>query len=597
MAKPAPTVSAGSSVAAETPPKQLGPVFKVAAGPAKWADERVGVAKLSRPFIRKVFPDHWSFLLGEVALYSFVILLLTGVFLTLWFKPSMAEVEYEGTYQLLRGLQMSEAFESTLAISFDIRGGLLIRQMHHWAAMLFLAAMLAHSLRIFFTGAFRKPREINWVIGVSLLFIGLIEGFAGYSLPDDLLSGTGLRFVDGLVRAIPIIGTWAEMFVFGGEFPGSLIVARLYMAHILLIPAVLLGLIAAHLALVVYHKHTQYPGPGRNDGNVVGYPVFPVYMAKAGGFFFIVFGVITLMGGLMQINPLWTYGPYNPAQVTAGSQPDWYMGFVEGAIRIMPNWESHIGNTTWSWNVAIPGLGLMGLMAVSMIVYPFVEQWVTGDKAEHHILDRPRNVPTRTAFGVAAMTCYGLFWIGGGNDLIATQFHVSLNSVTYFLRVMVFAGPVIAFIITKRICIGLQRSDEERLLHGSESAIIVRDPSGGYSEAHEPISQDEAYTLTQHVAPLALAPVSEQGDLSDKELKAEQRRRKASRFWYLDALRKPTRAELEAAAHHHDDDHADGNGHGEIGNGHGNGNGNGNGHSNGHGTREVGAGSGARSQD
>ncbi len=595
MAKPAPTVSGGSSVAAETPPKQLGPVFKVAAGPAKWADDRVGVAKLSRPFIRKVFPDHWSFLLGEVALYSFVILLLTGVFLTLWFKPSMAEVEYEGTYQLLRGLQMSEAYESTLEISFDIRGGLLIRQMHHWAAMLFLAAMLAHSLRIFFTGAFRKPREINWVIGVSLLFIGLIEGFAGYSLPDDLLSGTGLRFVDGLVRAIPIIGTWAEMFVFAGEFPGSLIVARLYMAHILLIPAVLLGLIAAHLALVVYHKHTQYPGPGRNDGNVVGYPVFPVYMAKAGGFFFIVFGVITLMGGLMQINPLWTYGPYNPAQVTAGSQPDWYMGFVEGAIRIMPNWESHIGNTTWSWNVAIPGLGLMGLMAVSMIVYPFVEQWVTGDKSEHHILDRPRNVPTRTAFGVAAMTCYGLFWIGGGNDIIATQFHVSLNSVTYFLRVMVFVGPVIAFLVTKRICIGLQRADAERLLHGSESAIIVRDPSGGYSEAHEPISQDEAYTLTQHVEPLALAPVSEQGDLSDKELKAEQRRRKASRFWYLDALRKPTRAELEEAAHHHDDDHADGNGHGEIGNGHGNGNGNG--HSNGHGTREVGAGSGARSQD
>ncbi|HVK36300.1 MAG TPA: cytochrome bc complex cytochrome b subunit [Microlunatus sp.] len=583
MAKPAPTVSASRSVAAETPPKQLGPVFKVAAGPAKWADDRIGVAKLSRPFIRKVFPDHWSFLLGEVALYSFIILLLTGVFLTFWFKPSMAEVEYEGTYQLLRGLQMSEAFESTLDISFDIRGGLLVRQMHHWAAMLFLAAMLAHSLRIFFTGAFRKPREINWLIGVSLLFIGLIEGFAGYSLPDDLLSGTGLRFVDGLVRAIPVIGTWVEMFVFAGEFPGSLIVARLYMAHILLIPAILLGLIAAHLALVVYHKHTQYPGPGRNDGNVVGYPVFPVYMAKAGGFFFIVFGVITLMGGLMQINPLWTYGPYNPAQVTAGSQPDWYMGFVEGAIRIMPNWETHLANTTWSWNVAIPGLGLMGLMAMAMALYPFVEQWVTGDKSEHHILDRPRNVPTRTAFGVAAMTCYGLFFIAGGNDLVATQFQVSLNSVTYFMRVAVFVGPVIAFIVTKRICIGLQRADEARLLHGSESAIIVRDPSGGYSEAHTPIDQEEAYTLTQHVEPLPLAPVTDQGDLSDKELKAEQRRRKATRFWYLDALRKPTRAELEAAAHH-DDDHGDGNGHGEIGNGHGNG----------HGTQEIGAGSGAR---
>ncbi len=263
MAKPAPTVSSSRSVAAETPPKQLGPVFKVAAGPAKWADDRIGVAKLSRPFIRKVFPDHWSFLLGEVALYSFIILLLTGVFLTLWFKPSMAEIEYEGTYQLLRGLQMSEAFESTLAISFDIRGGLLVRQMHHWAAMLFLAAMLAHSLRIFFTGAFRKPREINWLIGVSLLFIGLIEGFAGYSLPDDLLSGTGLRFVDGLVRSIPIIGTWAEFFVFAGEFPGSPDRGpRSTWSTSCCMPAVLLGLIAAHLALVVYHKHTQYPGPG-----------------------------------------------------------------------------------------------------------------------------------------------------------------------------------------------------------------------------------------------------------------------------------------------------------------------------------------------
>ena len=147
-------------------------------------------------------------------------LLLTGVFLTIWFKPSMAEVEYEGTYQLLRGLQMSEAYASTLALSFDIRGGLLLRQMHHWAAMLFIAAMLTHSLRIFFTGAFRKPREVNWLIGVALMAMGLIEGFAGYSLPDDLLSGTGLRFVDGLIRSIPLIGTWAEFFVFGGEFPG-----------------------------------------------------------------------------------------------------------------------------------------------------------------------------------------------------------------------------------------------------------------------------------------------------------------------------------------------------------------------------------------
>ncbi len=560
MAKPATTDSTPTATAtAERPEKELGPVFKAASGPAGWADERLGLAALGRANLRKIFPDHWSFLLGEIALYSFVILLATGVFLTLWYVPSMGEVEYGGTYQLLNGVHMSESFASTLAISFDIRGGLLIRQIHHWAAMLFIAAMLTHSLRIFFTGAFRKPREINWLLGVGLLGIGLIEGFAGYSLPDDLLSGTGLRFVDGLIRSIPLVGTYVEFFLFGGEYPGDIIVPRLYMAHILLIPAVILGLIAAHLALVVYHKHTQYPGPGRTETNVVGYPLFPVYMAKAGGFFFIVAGVLVLMGALLQINPVWKYGPYTPSQITAGSQPDWYMGFVEGAIRIMPNWEWHIGSTTWSWNVVIPGVGLLTGMFVLMGVYPFVEQWITGDKAEHHILDRPRNNPTRTAFGVAAMTCYGMFWIGGGNDIIATQFSVSLNSVTYFLRVAVFVAPVIAFLITKRICIGLQRSDEERLLHGAETGIIERDPSGGFAERHSPISADEAFTLTQHKEYLPIEAGEGDEDLTGKEARAEKRRALGSRFYFQDNVRKLTAAELEEAAHH------DGNGHDENG--------------------------------
>lgn len=561
MAKPASTAP-GEAVAAETPPAPPGPVFKSLAGPMRWADERLGLATLVRNdgkkafYLRKVFPDHWSFLLGEIALYSFIVLLLTGVFLTIWFKPSMAEIEYQGTYELLRGLQVSEAYASTVALSFDVRGGLLMRQAHHWAAMLFMASMLVHSLRIFFTGAFRKPRELNWLLGVALLVLGLVEGFSGYSLPDDLLSGTGLRFVDGLVRSIPVIGTWAEFFVFAGEFPGSLIIPRLYMAHILLLPALILGLVAAHLALVFYHKHTQYPGPGRNENNVVGYPLYPVYVAKAGGFFFIVAGVIILMGGLMQINPVWLYGPYNPAQITAGSQPDWYMGFVEGAIRIMPAWESHIGGTTWSWNVAIPGLGLMGLMFGVMAAYPFVERWVTKDNLEHHILDRPRNVPTRTAFGVAAITAYGLFWAGGGNDIIATQFGLSLNAVTYFLRVAVFVGPVVAFLVTKRICIALQRVDHERLLHGAESGVIVRSPSGGYHERHRPITQSEAYTRTQHPEYPALLPVAD-GQLPAKDLKKENRRRKATRFFFLDALRKPSREELEEATHHHGEVHDD----------------------------------------
>jgi ubiquinol-cytochrome c reductase cytochrome b subunit len=553
MAKPAES-STEASVLDSTPPPERSP-GRGAAKPLAWLDERLGLAKLGRAGLRKVFPDHWSFLLGEIALYSFIVLLLTGVFLTIWFKPSMAEVEYNGSYQLLRGVTMSEAYRSTLDISFDIRGGLLLRQVHHWAAILFVAAATVHMLRVFFTGAFRKPREINWLIGVGLFSMATIEGFAGYSLPDDLLSGTGLRFVDGLIRSIPLIGTWAEFFVFGGEFPGSLIVPRLYMVHILLVPGLLLGLIAAHIGLVTYHKHTQYPGPGRTNSNVVGYPLFPVYMAKAGGFFFVVFGVLVLMGALMQINPVWMYGPYNPSQVTAGSQPDWYMGWVEGAIRIIPSWEWHVGGTTWSWQIFLPGVGLMGLLFGGLAVYPFLEAWITGDKREHHVLDRPRNVPTRTAIGVAGITCYGLFWLAGGNDILATTFHVSINAITIFMRVAVFVGPVIAFFVTRRICLSLQRRDAERVLHGGETGAIVRDAHGGYSEAHTPISQAEGYALTQHEQPVALkeSPATDARGVRRRGTGVTSRRSRLSRWFYGTQLPKPTREEI-AAAHEHGDE-------------------------------------------
>ena len=551
MARPANvTTTPSSAVEAREPaaPHQL----SSGAAAAEWVDERIGGAKLGKGLIRKVFPDHWSFLLGEIALYSFIVLLITGVFLTIWFKPSMSETEYDGSYQLLKGIPMSEAFASTLHISFDVRGGLLLRQVHHWAAILFVAAALVHMLRIFFTGAFRKPREINWLIGVGLLSIAMIEGFAGYSLPDDLLSGTGLRFVDGLVRSIPLVGTWAEFFVFGGQFPGNDIVPRLYMVHILLVPALLVGLVSAHLSLIVYQKHTQYPGPGHTEENVVGYPLFPVYMAKAGGFFFIVFGVLVLMGGLMQINPVWKFGPYTPNQVTAGSQPDWYMGWVEGAVRITPNWEWHLGHTTWSWNIFLPGVVLMGLLFTTLGAWPFVEDWITGDRHEHHILDRPRNAPTRTALGVAGMTCYGMFWLAGGNDIIATHFSLSLNAITRFMRIAVFVAPVIAYHITKRMCLWLQRRDHERVLHGSETGVIIRTPDGGYFEPHEPITVDAAFTLTQHYERDVLEPSdgADGNGVLDRASKVSKRRAALSRWFLADSLAKPTTAEIEAAHAH-----------------------------------------------
>jgi ubiquinol-cytochrome c reductase cytochrome b subunit len=532
-----------------TAPARKNPV----AGPVNWLDERIGLAGLAKKNLRKVFPDHWSFMLGEIALYSFIIVLITGVFLTFWYDPTMGETVYNGDFSMLRGLEMSRAYASTLEISSEIRGGLLMRQIHHWAAMLFIASILVHMLRVFFTGAYRKPRELNWLIGIGLFAVALVEGFAGYSLPDDLLSGTGLRFVDGLIRSIPIVGGYLEMLVFGGEFPGEVIIPRLYIVHVLLIPGILLGLITAHLLLVVYQKHTQWAGPGRTEENVVGYPVLPVYAAKAGGFFFVVFGVTTLLGALVQINAVWNYGPYNPAEVTAGSQPDWYMGWVEGAVRLMPAWESTFFGLTWSWNVFIPAVLLMGLLFTVLAAWPFVEQWITKDKRDHHILQRPRDAPIRTAFGVAGMTFYGLCWVGGGNDIIATQLGLDIYDITWFLRIAIFVGPVIAFIVTKRICISLQRHDHDRVLHGYESGVIVRSADGAYTEKHLPISQEEIWTLTSRDR----ASVAElEGETDENGVAAPHRRSaklhaRASRFVNGDVVNAPTAEELHEA-HHHD---------------------------------------------
>ena len=337
------------------------PVEKAGAAGATFVDQRLGSNKFLSRSLSKVFPEHWSFMLGEIALYSFIVVLLTGTYLTLFYKPSMAEVIYDGSYVPLKGIYMSEAYASTLNISFDIRGGLLIRQMHHWSALIFVAAVAVHMFRVFFTGAFRKPRELNWIVGVALTTLALAAGFTGYSLPDDLLSGTGLQIIRGILQSIPLIGTWLAFFVFGGEYPGGEIISRLYSAHILLVPGLILALITVHLIMVWTQKHTQFPGPGRTNNNVVGYPLLPIYMAKAGGFFFIVFGIVALLSGLVNINPVWIFGPYTPDQVTAGTQPDWYIGWLDGALRLMPNWETVIAGFTISWNVFIPSVIVPGI--------------------------------------------------------------------------------------------------------------------------------------------------------------------------------------------------------------------------------------------
>ncbi len=458
---------------------------------ARWVDRRLGAARFARTALNKVFPDHWSFLIGELALYSFVILLLTGTYLTFFFDASQNEVVYHGSYAPLRGVEMTEAFRSALDISFDVRAGLVMRQIHHWAALLFVAAMVVHLARVFFTGAFRRPRELNWIIGVTMLILGIFNGFAGYSLLDDQLSGTGLRIAYSIALSIPVAGTWLTSLVFGGEFPGPDIISRLYVIHILLIPAVIALLVAVHLGLVALHKHTQFDGPGRTERNVVGERAFPTYGAKAIGVFFMTASLLSFLGGVVEINPIWIYGPFVPSDVSSASQPDWYMGWLDGALRIMPGWEIRAFGFEIP-NPFFPAVLLAGITFMFLYAWPFLEARVTGDREPHHLADRPRQRPVRTALGVAAFGFYLVMFLGGSADILATTFGVSVNQILWSFRVAAFAVPPIAGWVTYSLCVELSRRDglptgskvtfsqlAVRLRRGTDEPVRSEPSSGG----------------------------------------------------------------------------------------------------------------------
>lgn len=516
---------------------------------SNYIDERTSLSGFVKELGRKIFPDHWSFMLGEIALWSFVVVFLSGTFLTFFFQASMVETHYTGAYAPMRGIAMSSALESTLHISFDLRGGLLVRQIHHWAALVFIAGIGVHMLRVFFTGAFRKPRELNWVIGFLLFILAMAEGFTGYSLPDDLLSGNGLRIIDGMIKGLPLIGTWTSFLLFGGEFPGTDIVGRLYTLHILLLPMLVIAFIVLHLMLMVINKHTQFAGPGRSNDNVVGYPMMPVYMSKMGGYLFIVFGTIVLIATFFQINPIWNYGPYDPSPVSAGTQPDWYIGFADGALRLAPsNWDVVFLNHTWSFGILAP-VAVLGLFIVIVAIYPFIEAWVTGDKREHHIAQRPRNAATRTAIGVAGVIFYAVLWAAASSDLIATHFMLTMEGVIHTLQVLLFLGPIIGYFVTKRICIALQKKDREIVLHGYESGRIVRLPGGEYIEVHQPVDKYDRWKLidVDGYEPLVVRP-----NAKGRIPWTENLRSAMSRWFFEDRLAPLTQAEVDAAdAHQH----------------------------------------------
>lgn len=479
-------------------------------------------AKGSRPA-----RDPWAAVLGQIAVFTFIAVVVSGVVLTLWFTPSMSHVIYDGAYSPLRGVPMSEAYASTLDISFEVRGGLLLRQVHQWGTLVFVAAMSLYMLRHFFTGAFRKSGMLNWLLILALLVLGMIDAYLGHLLPDDLLSGTSLRVMEGIILAIPIVGTYLASVLFGGEFPGDDILSRLYLAHLLL-PAVIVGLAVFKLRLSRPNITALF-----RSANV----------AKAGGLGLIVFGVLFVMAAAIQVNPVWLWGPFDPAQASAGSQPPWYMGFLDGAVRLMPAWDVHILGHELTLSLLVPALVIPGLILGALGAYPWLERLVMGPGDEGDtMLDRPRDMPVRTALGAGFVTFYLVLWIAAGNDVIATVLHVPVNSITRFLQLGIFVLPPLAFWVTKRICLGLQLRDRDTVLHGRETGVVVVNIDGGFSELREPLSAYAVRELTAHPQPTLPDPGSatDARGIPNPSYKRELRHAQLSRFYFADVVPTPT---------------------------------------------------------
>ena len=420
-----------------------------------------------RRLYRRSRDDRWSSLFGQIAVYSFVVTAITGVFLLFSYKPSMSQVGYHGSYRKLDGVQMSQAYRSTLNISFDVRGGLLMRQMHHWAALLFIAAVCAHLLRLYFTGAFRRPRWLNWLnwlIWVTLLVLGMVAGLSGTILPDDLLSGGSLGVLEGVTLSVPVIGTHVMLWIFGGDFPGHDIIPRAYWLHVAVLPAVMIALLA-----LLWRRSRAV--------------ITPVSVAM----FWFTCATLALLGTFAQVNPVWLIGPNQPGSISAGSVPGWYMGFLDGALRIMPGWEINVFGHPLSLAVLVPGVLVPGAFFTVLAAYPLLDRRLAGDPADGRLLDRPRDAAKRTAFGAAGITFYGLLWAAAANDEIAYHLGISLYAVTWFFRVAVLVAPVLAYMVTERMCLGLARRDRDEAEHGRETGRIVMTPDGGYHEIREPV--------------------------------------------------------------------------------------------------------------
>jgi ubiquinol-cytochrome c reductase cytochrome b subunit len=450
--------------------------------PIRFIDQRTGSAGFLRKALRYLFPDHWSFLLGEVALYAFTVLIATGTFLALFFEPSLSKTVYEGSYAPLRGAVVSDAYRSAVDLSFQVKAGLLMRQTHHWAADVFVAAVVVHLLRIFFTGAFRRPRELTYLIGLTMLFVALLEGYLGYSMVDDLLSGMGLAIGYGVALSIPFVGGNLALLIWGAPYPGDpSFESRMFIAHVFLLPILIAVLIGLHLALVASRHHTQFKMSHReSDRLLVGVPTFPGQAPRSLGLMCATAAVLFGLGGLVQINPIWLWGPYETALGTNGAQPDWYLGWLIGALRLVPGFDVTIAGKTVVPNPFWGGALFPLVVLVGLAAWPWLERRFTGDRRAHNVLDRPRDAPLRTGLGMAFLVWVFLIFFAGSSDRFFVFLGIDYVTQIWFWRFGVWIFPVLAGVIAYRTCKGLQAAErvEAEREAAVEHARAAAEPAG-----------------------------------------------------------------------------------------------------------------------
>ena len=418
---------------------------------SRWVDKNLSAARLLRESIRHIFPDHWSFFFGEIALYSFFILIATGIFMAFFFRPSTAQVVYHGAYIPLRGVRMSAAYASVLDLSFGVRAGLFIRQVHHWTALVFAGAVALHLSRMFFTGAYRLPRRLNWLIGLGLLLLVLLNGFTGYSIPDDLLSGTGLRITFSITESIPLIGPQLAFLMFGGNYPGTELVPRLYPIHIFVVPLLIFALLGLHLGLLWRQMHSQYPAAGRSDRIIEGTRMIPAYAFRTLGMLCFIAAMVAFLGGFMQINPVWLFGPYHATDASVAAQPDFYTAWLEGGLRVFPGWNIQIGGFLLP-AIFWPAVVLPGILFTLLFVWPWLDGWALRDKKYHHLLNFPGDRPGRTALGAGVLTVLATLLFAAGNDVFAVALGASQQTLLRLIQGQLLILPLIVALVAFLAC-------------------------------------------------------------------------------------------------------------------------------------------------